>query len=74
MCNSLFIRATSNAKSETSVARILRSSFLRESDMAMHPEPVPTSRIVEFLFSDNPNSHSTINSVSGRGISTLEST
>ena len=42
--------------------------------MAMHPEPVPTSRIVEFLFNDNPKSHSTINSVSGRGISTLEST
>ncbi len=40
----------------------------------MQPDPVPTSKIVELLFKDKSNTHSTINSVSGRGINTLEST
>jgi hypothetical protein len=40
----------------------------------MQPEPVPTSKILEFLLNDNSNVHSTINSVSGRGINTLGST
>ena len=42
--------------------------------MAMQPEPVPTSTMVEFLFKDKSNVHSTISSVSGLGINTLEST
>ena len=54
--------------------RILRSLFFKQIDMAMQPEPVPTSTMVEFLFKDKSNVHSTISSVSGLGINTLEST
>ena len=41
--------------------------------MAMQPEPVPASKIADFLFNDTANTHSTSNSVSGLGIHALES-
>ena len=65
-----FWEATEIAFSELSHASTVASGVFLANETAIHPLPVPISRMYGFSGRESDSIHSTSSSVSGRGIST----